>query len=116
MITLTGTSVLRHVKKVTTPSPLSRIITWSANQQENRLLWLGIVLAVHGCVLTPLTAMIVMATTYNFALFMAAIVSMAFALVTNLAALPTRVTIPAFFFSVAVDLAIIAASFSMFLK
>ena len=113
MITLSGASLVRQVERIANPSFITRFMTWAENQQENRFAWLGIALAVHGCFLTPLTVMIVMTTTYNFTLFMAGIVAMAIALVTNLAALPTKITIPAFFLSVAMDLAIIAISFSL---
>lgn len=107
MITLSGTSALQQVKKAVTPSILTRFMTWAENQQDNRFVWLGIALAVHGCFITPLTTMIVMATTYNFALFGAAIGAMALSLVTNLAALPTKITIPAFFLSILIDVVII---------
>jgi hypothetical protein len=57
----------------------------------------------------------VMATTYNFALLSATIAAMAFSLVTNLAALPTRITIPVFFLSIAADLIIIIVALTTLL-
>jgi hypothetical protein len=89
---------------------LDKFMTWTAQQNENRLAWIGIVLTVHGCFLTPLAAMTVMVTTYNFSLFMAVIASMALALVTNLAALPTKITIPVFFLTVVIDIIIMSGA------
>ncbi len=88
----------------------SRFMTWCKGQEENRLLWLGIALAGHGCILTPITVMAVLLAGTNMILFMLALVAMGISLVTNLAAMPTRVTIPAFFFSILIDVAVIIAA------
>ena len=87
---------------------ISRFFRWAEKQNENRLTWLALALAGHGCFLTPLTVMLVMTTTYNFALFMTAIGAMTLAVVTNLAALPTKITMPAFILSIVIDVVIIA--------
>lgn len=78
-------------------------------QEGNRLMWVGIVLAVHGCILTPMVVMLTLLTGPNFPLFMTAMVAMGIALVTNLAAMPTKVTIPAFALSIVMDAAIAVA-------
>lgn len=70
-------------------------------------MWVGIVLAAHGCVLTPLTVMVTLFAGPNFILFMTAMVAMGIALVTNLAAMPTKITIPAFALSILMDVVII---------
>lgn len=98
-----------------TASIMSRFFSWVSRQEENRLTWLAIALVVHGCVITPFTVITVMATTQNFALFMTAMAAMTMTLVTNLAALPARITIPSFFLSVIIDLVIVAVSFSTFI-
>ena len=48
-------------------------------------------------------------------LFSFGIAAMAMALVTNLAALPTKITIPTFFLSLILDVAIIVAALSIWL-
>ena len=73
------------------------------------MLWLGVILSAHGCILTPLTVFAVVLAGTNIALFVAAIASMAMALVTNLAAMPTKYTIPIFLFSILIDLGIVIA-------
>ena len=112
MIAISG---LKKIETTQHPSILSSFITWTENQNKNRLAWLAIAIAGHGCFITPLTALVVMATTQSFVLFMAAIASMTISLVTNLAALPTKITIPAFFLSIVMDLVIIAVSLSALL-
>jgi len=87
---------------------LSRFNTWCADQQENRLLWLGIALTGHGCILTPITIMVVLMSGAHLFFFMLAMVAMGASLVTNLAALPTRITIPVFILSILADVAILA--------
>lgn len=95
------------------PSVFARFFQWCTDQNGDRLLWIGIILAAHGCILTPVTAMAVFATGGSFALFMSAMVAMAMALVTNLAALPTKYTLPVFAFSILVDVAVVVAALSM---
>lgn len=88
-------------------SLLSRFMTWSNAQQHNRLLWLGIILSFHGCILTPLTVMGVLLAGTNLTLFMVAIVAMGMSLVTNLAAMPTKITLPVFALSIFIDLVVV---------
>ncbi len=94
-------------ERASAPSLLTRFITWCNTQEESRLLWLGVILAAHGCILTPLTVMVVMFTGNNLYLFVLAIAAMGMTLVTNLAALPTKITIPLFVLSILIDLAIV---------
>jgi hypothetical protein len=90
-------------------SLFSRFIALCEGQQENRLLWLALALGGHGCVLTPLTILLIVAFTgMNLVLFMAALAAMAMALIVNLAALPTKITIPVLFGSILIDLVVIA--------
>jgi hypothetical protein len=110
MYALTGSKALTHQSSFRS-SWISSFLGWADKQNDNRLTWLAIALAAHGCFLTPLTAMVVMATTQNFTLFMVTVGAMALALVTNLAALPTRITIPAFVLSIVADIVIIAIAF-----
>jgi len=91
----------------TKTSILKRSLSWCEAQQKDRLLWLGISLSAHGCIITPLTVMAVLLAGTNMYLFIIAIVSMGASLVTNLAALPTKITIPVFILSTLVDIAII---------
>jgi hypothetical protein len=86
----------------------SRFISWCNQQEEYRFGWLGGILAVHGCALTPITLFAIILSGVNIALFITALVAMGMALVTNLAAMPTKIVIPVFFLSVLMDVAIIA--------
>jgi hypothetical protein len=88
-------------------SLFSKFITWSDTQQGNRLLWLGLILCLHGCVLTPLTVMAVLLAGTNLILFMVTIVAMGISLVSNLAAMPTKITIPLFVLSIIIDLVVV---------
>jgi hypothetical protein len=86
---------------------VSKFLTWSQNQEKNRFGWLALILASHGCVLTPLTLFAVILSGASLPLFIAAIIAMGLALVTNLAAMPTKVIIPAFFLSILIDVTIV---------
>ena len=70
-------------------------------------MWLGVALAGHGCVITPLSIMAVLLAGTNLFLFVTVLVAMGLSLVTNLAALPTRITIPVFILSILIDLVVI---------
>jgi len=88
----------------------TRFMNYCKGQESNRLMWVGIALAAHGCILTPITVMITFFAGQNFFLFMTAMVAMGIALVTNLAAMPTRITIPAFVLSIVMDIFVIISS------
>lgn len=105
--TLNQTISTTYTERTTSLSLPGKFFAWCKGQQENRLLWLGIVLAGHGCILTPLTVMAVLLAGTNIALFVLTIVAMGMSLVTNLAAMPTKITIPVFVLSVLIDIAII---------
>jgi hypothetical protein len=96
-----------YTEKTGSSSLVAKFLAWCRGQEQNRLLWLGIILAGHGCILTPLTVMAVLLAGTNMALFVLAIVAMGMSLVTNLAAMPTKITIPVFLLSVLIDMAII---------
>lgn len=84
-----------------------RFINWSAGQEENRLLWTAIAIFGHGCIITVLTILAIVLTGNNFIYWPFAIIAMSASVVSYLAALPTKITIPIFFVSVLIDLVII---------
>jgi len=91
----------------------SRFINWAARQEENRFLWLALGIAGHGCAITIITMVVMMFTGNHFIFWPFAIAAMAMTVVSNLAAMPTKITIPIFFLSVLIDLGIIIASIAM---
>lgn len=106
-------TTLNHTINTTypeSPAPTSlwaRFMAYCKGQEHNRNLWVGLALAIHGCALTPITVIATLFTGPSFFLFMAAMVAMGIALVTNLAAMPTKITIPAFALSVLMDIVIL---------
>ena len=104
-----------YTETIEKPSIWSRYMTWCKSQQESRFLWLGIALASHACFITPLTLFVVMYTGNSIVFFAFAIAAMGMVLVTNLAALPTKITIPTLLLSIILDVTIIVASLSMWL-
>ena len=95
-------------KEITTPGVIKRFFNWTKEQEKNRLLWLAIAVAGHGCVLTIITMFAVLFTGNHFIFWPFAIAAMAMTLIVNLAAMPTKITIPVFFLSVLIDVVIIA--------
>ncbi|MEO8582708.1 MAG: hypothetical protein ABI415_02865 [Flavitalea sp.] len=87
-------------------NPLNLFFTWCAGQENNRLLWLGIALVGHSAVLTPLTMSVILLTQFNFTLLMITLFAISISVVTNLAALPTKITLPVLFLSVLIDLGV----------
>jgi hypothetical protein len=85
-----------------------RFIGWCEGQEENRFGWTAFTIAGHGCVFTILTVVAVLFSGNHFIFWPFVIGAMAVPLVVNLAAMPTRITIPVLFLSVLVDLVIIA--------
>ncbi|MGQ0737894.1 MAG: hypothetical protein ACT4OJ_02435 [Bacteroidota bacterium] len=85
-----------------------RFIHWADGQEKYRFGWTAGILAGHGCVATVITMAAIVFTGNHFILWPFAIAAMAACVVVNLAAMPTKITIPVFFFSLLVDLALIA--------
>jgi len=102
-----------YTEKASKPGLFARFMNWCKGQDENRFMWVGIALAGHGCILTPLTVMAVLMAGTNMFLFMLCIISMGMALVTNLAAMPTRITIPVFALSVLINIAVLISCFAI---
>jgi hypothetical protein len=94
----------------TSPSLVSSFTTWCTLQEPNRFVWLGVSLTVHGCFLTPLALYVIMMAGLNFVLFGMAIAAMGMVVVSQLAALPTKYTIPVFLLSLLIDAAVIIAA------
>ena len=88
-------------------SSWKKFINWCDEQEEYRLGWLAAALSLHGCVLTILTMFAVVLAGNHFIFWPFVIGAMGATLLVNLAAMPTKITIPVFFFSVLIDLAII---------
>ena len=84
-----------------------KFITWCDGQEKYRFGWLAAALTLHGCILTIITVFAIMLAGNNFIFWPFAIGAMGMTLVVNLAAMPTKITIPVFFFSVLIDLVII---------
>jgi hypothetical protein len=108
--TLNQSITTTYTENKSSVSVFKKFINWCKGQDENRFMWVGIVMAGHGCILTPLTVMAVLLAGTNMFLFMLAIVSMGMAVVTNLASMPTKITIPVFVLSILIDIAIVIAS------
>jgi hypothetical protein len=85
-----------------------RFINWADGQEEHRFGWAAFAIAGHGCVFTIITSLMVLFTGNHFIFWPFVIVAMAACVVVNLAAMPTKITIPVFFFSLLIDLVIIA--------
>lgn len=86
-----------------------KFITWCDRQEKNRLGWLATSFMIHGCILTIATMFAIILAGNHFIFWPFVIAAMGMTVITNLAAMPTRITIPVFFFSVLVDLVIITS-------
>jgi hypothetical protein len=94
------------------PSTLSRFFKWAAGEDQDRHIgWVGITITVMTAICFPLTMAVVLLNGAVFGLIVAAMVSLVLVVVTNLAALTTRYTIPFFFLGILIDLVVIGFSF-----
>ena len=101
-----------YTEKRTTSSAWQRFITWADKQEEHRFGWTAFTLAGHGCVFTIITILAILISGNNFIFWPFAIAAMGIPLIANLAAMPTRVTIPILFLSILADIAIIVIALS----
>ena len=89
-------------------SIISRFVEWCDRQETTRFGWTAAIIALHGCFLTPVTVATVAMTSNSVALWAVAIGAMGMTLITNLSAMPTKVTIPVFILSVLIDVSVVA--------
>ena len=94
-------------------SVITKFNAWTKKKKKSRFLWLALGFVVHRCVIAPIAIIFVGLAGNNLAMFMTVFVAMGATLVVNLAAMPTKITIPVFFFSILVDVGIIASCFMM---
>ena len=87
-------------------NPFTLFFNWCKSQEQYRFGWLAAIIAGHGCLITPLTLFAIMLSGNSPLYWAFAIAAMAISVVTNLAALPTKITIPVFFFSLIIDAAV----------
>ena len=98
--------------RATKKSVWKRFIGWADKQEEHRFGWTAFSIAGHGCVFTILTVITILITGNNFIFWPFAIAGMVIPLVANLAAMPTKITIPVLFFSLLIDVLIITLCLS----
>ena len=91
-------------------SVLSKFFAWCNSQEKYRFGWVAAILAIHGCVLAPVTVLIIAFGGNSMISWGMLIGGIAISLIVNLAAMPTKITIPVFFLSILIDIAVIAGS------
>lgn len=84
-----------------------RFINWCDEQEKSRFGWVAVSMTLHGCIITIFTAFAIILSGNHFIFWPFAIAAMGITLVVNLAAMPTKIIIPAFFFSILIDLGVI---------
>ena len=100
-----------HTAKRT--SLVRQFITWCESQEKYRFGWLAVIVAAHGCIISPITVLLITFAGNNMLFWSLAIAAMGMSLVTNLAALPTKITIPVFFLSLLIDLVVIISCIAL---
>ena len=106
--TIEHTYVRQNNKAATNLSPWKRFINWADGQEKNRFGWTAGILVGHGCIVTIFTMLTIVFTGNHFIFWPFAMAAMSVCVIVNLAAMPTKITIPVFFISLLVDIAVIA--------
>ncbi len=89
-------------------SIFSRLIEWATQEDEKRhLAWVGGSVTSMTAVFFPITMGVILLNGAGFGFIIAAMVSLVLVVVTNLAAMPTRYTIPCFFLGILIDLGVV---------
>jgi hypothetical protein len=90
---------------------LTRFLTWAKSEEKNRIAWMGISITTMSAVFFPITMSAILFNGAIFKLIIGSIFSLALVVIANLAALPTKYTIPAFIAGIIIDIVLILASF-----
>jgi hypothetical protein len=84
-----------------------QFIEYADQQESKRLLWAAIGILGHGTIFTIGTLAVVILSGTSFPLLAITCFTMTMVVVVNLAALPTKYTVPIFFLSLVIDLGVI---------
>lgn len=87
-----------------------KVIHWADGLQVQRLPILAAMLTIHGCVTVPLTMVLMNFAGVTIASLSIVVLATFAILVTNLAALPTKITVPTYLIATAIHLAVIFIS------
>jgi len=98
-------------KSVKTTTRLQKFMAFCEQQQENRLAWTAFTIAAQACLVVTMTLLSVYCNGNPFVLWIPVILSSFVIEVSNLMALPTKITIPIFCLSVLLNVGVIIASF-----
>lgn len=90
---------------------LQRFLQFAEAQQPNSFGWLAVAFFAQGCLLAPVTILAIVTNGNALGLWMACILAFVITEITNLAAMPTKITIPIFFAGAIIDLVVIALAF-----
>jgi hypothetical protein len=102
--------------EVTKESLIKRFIVWCNMQEGFRLFWMGLALLGGIGTIVPLTLLaVVFFADNNFALWVIVCAINVPVLILNLAAQPTKVTLPVLFFAWAINALIIVYSIAVFI-
>lgn len=105
-----------YAEKAPRVNSLRKFMSWCEQQEENRLLWLGLGVMGQIGMVVPLTLLsILFLANNNFILWVVVLSANMPVLALNLAAQPTKVTIPVMLTSLVVNLVVIILSAVMFM-
>jgi len=105
-----------YVDRQPRANSLIRFIGWCDQQEQNRLLWLGIGIMGHIGMIVPLTLLaILFLANNNFVLWIVVLCANMPVLALNLAAQPPKITIPVMVISLLINIVVIVISTAMFL-
>ena len=91
---------------------IASFLSWAEKQDEkNHIAWVGASVTAMSAVFFPLTMSVILLNGAVFGLIIIAMTALALVVITNLASLPTKYTIPFFFLGLLIDAGVIIASF-----
>jgi hypothetical protein len=97
--------------QATNKSVYSRFASWTKQEEKNHIAWVGISITAMTAVFFPITMAAILFNGAVFKLIIGAMISLSLVVITNLASLPTKYTIPAFLTGIILDMALIITSF-----
>lgn len=111
--TISQSEELKSFTRTYKKSPLtSRLITWMIEEDaEHHIAWVGVSIMAMAAVFFPATMFVVLLNGMPFVPMLMAMIALALVVVTNLAAMPTKYTIPFFALGILIDVLAVITSF-----
>ncbi|HVY74814.1 MAG TPA: hypothetical protein VG890_08300 [Puia sp.] len=107
-----STTAFSQKESVKKPSVIARFFAWAEREEEtNHVKWVGISVTAMAAAIFPLAMAVILSNGALFGLIIVAMIPLVLVVITNLAAMPVKYTVPCLLIGTLIEVAAVACSF-----